>query len=166
MSVGSVNERRKTPFTLLNIRFVIRSTNYRYGSKNTREPKDVLAMLQVPKDGWAALKSRNELNKRPLLILDKGGNPNASSAVESDANIRTNAQAGTRPTVPLPHNIGIITVPPGAQRLDVRFNCVTNKLPSGQLTDSLVVNVDVIYNPGCGPNGTKTATEFPVKSEA
>ncbi|OCB83838.1 hypothetical protein A7U60_g9043 [Sanghuangporus baumii] len=141
-------------------------TNYRYGSKNTREPKDVLAMFQMPKAGWAAFKAQSEPNKRPLLTLDKGGNPNASSATKSGATLGTNVQAGTQPTVPLPHGLGIITVPQGAQRLDVRFNCVTNKLPSGQLTDSLVVNVDVIYNPGCGPNGTKIPTQVSVKSEA
>ncbi|KAL5482863.1 hypothetical protein ACEPAI_9458 [Sanghuangporus weigelae] len=141
-------------------------TNYRYGPKNTREPKDVLAMLQVPKAGWAVLKAQSEPNKRPLYILDKGSSPNTSSAARAGATLGTNAQAGTQPTVPLPHGLGIITVPQGAQRLDVRFNCVTNKLPSGQLTDSLVVNVDVIYNPGCGPNGSKIATELPVKSEA
>ncbi|KAL5501364.1 hypothetical protein ACEPAH_8624 [Sanghuangporus vaninii] len=111
----------------------------------------------------AALKPQNEPNRRPLLTFDKGSNPNTSSAANSGA---TNAQAGTQPTVPLPHGLGIITIPQGAQRLDVRFNCVTNKLPSGQLTDSLVVNVDVIYNPGCGPNGTKIPTQVSVKSEA
>ncbi|EJC98920.1 uncharacterized protein FOMMEDRAFT_161111 [Fomitiporia mediterranea MF3/22] len=93
---------------------------------------------------------------RPLSITD-------GCKARSTPSVNTNLN-GT-PTVPLPLGLGVIQVPSGAHRADVRFNCVTNRLQSGHVTHNLVVNVDVIFNPDSNAAAKNTSNEPKPKDE-
>ncbi|KAH8109291.1 hypothetical protein DFH11DRAFT_1731221 [Phellopilus nigrolimitatus] len=49
------------------------------------------------------------------------------------------------PPVLLPLGLGTINIPTGAQRADIRFNCVTTRTATGQVTHNLTVQIDVNY---------------------